>query len=192
MNLSTAEHLATQNYLFTSGSADTIKDDGRRLSVLEAKDMVGRLTTWPAIKEFMFAGHALFTLRSLNTGMRYTYKVDIKKADRDAKLADPMYFVKLLRGQDNQNDYLYMGVLRRDMRFRLTSASKLGRTAPAFVSLVWFLDKMARERDVLGAGAMPALVEFWHAGRCGRCGRTLTVPESVASGIGPVCDGRDL
>ena len=182
---------AMQNYLFASGSADPVKDDGRRLSVLEAKDMVGRLTTWLAIKEFMFAGHALFTLRSLATGTRYTYKVDIKKADRDAKLADPVYFVKLLRGVDNENDYMYIGLLRRDMRFRLTSASKIGRTAPAFISLVWFLDKMERERDVLG-GFMPVLVEFWHSGHCGRCGRTLTVPESVARGMGDDCAGRDL
>jgi hypothetical protein len=26
-----------------------------------------------------------------------------------------------------------------------------------------------------------------HEGRCGRCGRTLTVPESIESGIGPEC-----
>ena len=37
----------------------------------------------------------------------------------------------------------------------------------------------------LAAGSMPANVEINHEGRCGRCGRALTVPESVASGIGP-------
>jgi hypothetical protein len=26
-----------------------------------------------------------------------------------------------------------------------------------------------------------------HEGRCGRCGRTLTVPESIESGFGPEC-----
>ena len=35
-----------------------------------------------------------------------------------------------------------------------------------------------------------AKAEFWHEGRCGRCGRTLTVPESIASGVGPECQGR--
>lgn len=29
-----------------------------------------------------------------------------------------------------------------------------------------------------------------HAGRCGRCGRILTVPESIDLGLGPECAGR--
>ena len=29
--------------------------------------------------------------------------------------------------------------------------------------------------------------EMLHEGRCGRCARRLTVPASVASGIGPEC-----
>ena len=28
-------------------------------------------------------------------------------------------------------------------------------------------------------------LEVWHEGKCCRCGRTLTVPESVKLGIGP-------
>ena len=165
--------------------------------------MVGRLLTWAAIKEFVYAGNATFTLRSMKTGMRYTYKVKIKKADREAKLTDPAYFVSLLRGADNENDYAYMGVLRRDHSFRLTQASRMKRDAASVVSFEWFVDKMKHERDVLGGHtSMPggggavvareALMEFWHVGSCGRCGRTLTVPDSVASGIGPVCEGRDL
>ena len=31
------------------------------------------------------------------------------------------------------------------------------------------------------------MLEVWHEGRCGRCNRALTVPESIASGIGPEC-----
>ena len=27
----------------------------------------------------------------------------------------------------------------------------------------------------------------WHEGRCGRCGRKLTVPESIEAGYGPEC-----
>lgn len=30
-------------------------------------------------------------------------------------------------------------------------------------------------------------VEIWHEGKCGRCGRQLTVPESIESGFGPEC-----
>jgi hypothetical protein len=36
-------------------------------------------------------------------------------------------------------------------------------------------------------GILGATLEFWHEGRCGRCGRRLTVPDSIASGYGPEC-----
>jgi hypothetical protein len=31
------------------------------------------------------------------------------------------------------------------------------------------------------------LIEFWHEGSCGRCGRKLTVPSSIKTGMGPSC-----
>jgi hypothetical protein len=34
-------------------------------------------------------------------------------------------------------------------------------------------------------------MELWHEGRCGKCGRALTVPESIESGLGPVCESRE-
>jgi hypothetical protein len=35
-------------------------------------------------------------------------------------------------------------------------------------------------------------IDFWHEGRCCVCGRKLTVPESVADGIGPECKGKAM
>lgn len=37
---------------------------------------------------------------------------------------------------------------------------------------------------------LPSQIEVWHEGRCGACGRRLTVPESIANGLGPVCAGH--
>jgi len=148
----------------------------------------GQLVTWDAVKEFVFAGNARFTLRSLKTGMRYTYLVRAKKEDLAAGKTGPAitYFASLLRGPDNEADYKYMGVVRLPGYFWITPASKMGRDAPAYKALVWFLDRLRESRDsVLGT-----TLEVWHEGKCGRCGRTLTVPESIASGLGPVCDGR--
>jgi hypothetical protein len=34
---------------------------------------------------------------------------------------------------------------------------------------------------------LPESVEFFHEGRCGKCGRKLTTPESVTAGFGPEC-----
>ncbi len=160
----------------------------------------GRLATWDAVREFVFAGNATFTLRSLKTGARYTYKVTVKKADRERleqgreqfeggvgmSPSDVTYFVSLLRGPDNDTDYAYMGVLRKPGVYHWTAASgKVGFDAPAYKALLWMLDAMTRGRDVLGQ-----TLEVWHEGRCGRCGRKLTVPESIAAGLGPECASR--
>jgi hypothetical protein len=32
-------------------------------------------------------------------------------------------------------------------------------------------------------------INFYHRGTCARCGRTLTVPESLVNGFGPECNG---
>ena len=42
-------------------------------------------------------------------------------------------------------------------------------------------------RVLNGSGNFPAGFEFWHEGRCCRCGKRLTVPESIQGGIGPEC-----
>lgn len=34
---------------------------------------------------------------------------------------------------------------------------------------------------------LPEQVQFWHEGRCGHCGRRLTVPASINTGFGPDC-----
>jgi len=36
-------------------------------------------------------------------------------------------------------------------------------------------------------GTLSEFIEIWHEGRCGKCGRQLTVPSSIESGIGPEC-----
>jgi hypothetical protein len=149
----------------------------------------GRLTTWDAIVEFMWAGNAKFTLVSGKTGLRFTYRLRVKKEDVAANLADPVYFLSLLRGSDNEADYVYVGVIRRkECALRLTPASKVGNSAQSVQACAWFLRQLRVKADVLGDDA--PLLQFWHTGRCGKCGRLLTVPGSVLLGLGPVCDGR--
>lgn len=160
----------------------------------------GQITTWPAVREYLFAGNCVFTLVSVKKGARFTYKVRARKEDV-VKYAELMklaaqggefpeegficYFVNLLRGPNNEKDFAYLGVLRKPDRFFTTSKSQVSRHAVAHKALVWFLNEMRGERDVLGK-----VVQFWHNGHCGKCGRLLTVPSSVLLGLGPVCDGR--
>ena len=146
------------------------------------------LAIWEAVSTFIWAGNARFTLRSAKTGLHFTYRVRVKKADAileaNGNLSPEVttYFVEVLRGPDNTNHFSYAGVMRKPGTFWLTQASRVLRAASSVKALIWFLDAMTHERPVLGK-----TLEVWHEGRCGRCGRALTVPESIASGIGPEC-----
>lgn len=124
-------------------------------------------------RDFVLAGNARFTISNPDTGARFTYRV--RKGDGDAP-----YFVSVLTGPDNDNAFTYLGCIFDGETFRVTARSKIGKGAPSAVAFDWTWPRLGNA-DALGP------VEIWHEGRCGRCGRALTVPESIASGIGPVC-----
>lgn len=145
------------------------------------------LSSATVAKGFILAGNAYFTVRSKKTGTRYTYRVSRAACSRCKRLdcqcwKYPAYFVALLTGPDNTGDYSYLGILRENA-FQLTRASKMNDASLPVRAFRWVWDALAK-------GAYPGNVEIWHEGRCGRCGRTLTVPESVERGIGPDCAGK--
>jgi hypothetical protein len=131
------------------------------------------------VQRFVFAGRALFTIVSKVTGNRFTYKVKAPRSDKDKRIM----FVNVLSGPDNVSNYSYLGYLLKKNRNELIPGAKGHPDADSFVALNWLVGKLA-------AGKLPDTVEFYHAGKCGCCGRTLTVPESIVTGLGPVCAGR--
>lgn len=131
-------------------------------------------------RAYALAGRATITIRSTRTGERFTYRVSRANDEPYAKInRGPVWFVGLLGGPDNVADYRYIGVVD-ERGFRLTAKSRVGPSAPSVVAFSW----LARNWE-------SGLVEVWHEGSCGRCGRRLTVPESIESGIGPTCAGRE-
>jgi hypothetical protein len=143
----------------------------------------GQLTTAQQALAFMLAGNATFTIRSLATGTRFTYKV--RKADPEPGRPQ-VWFVNLLNGPDNGNDFAYLGMLQEvpgSCVFKRTRGSRVTEQAPSYRAFVWLWERLWDRR-------LPANVEVWHEGTCGRCGRKLTVPESIAAGIGPECAGK--
>lgn len=147
--------------------------------------MAGRLTTLGTVLDYVLAGSATITIRSKVTGNRFTYK--IRKAKEEAG-KEAVWFVSLMRGADNENDFCYMGVLRprknlfnKILEFVVPARSKVNPRAPGVVAFTWVW------RQLVEKSTLPTSVEIWHTGQCGRCGRKLTVPESVSAGIGPEC-----
>lgn len=128
------------------------------------------------VKAFALAGNATLTLVSKKTGTRFTFK--IRKPD-----ANKPHFVSLLNGPSNEDDFQFLGSIFNENEYRHGSRSRLVFDAPSAVAFRWFWSAMRRD-------LLPEQLEVWHEGRCGRCGRKLTVPESIENGLGPECAKR--
>ena len=109
-------------------------------------------------------------------GEHRTYRV--RTMPKDSDFAPGKTVVDLLTGSDNVNNYTGVGF-----------ADSRG----LYVWRKWFSqgDNLKKEwsaivGDQLGAGKRYAV----ESTRCYVCGRLLTQPESVASGIGPECAAR--
>ena len=132
--------------------------------------MSTQLTNTADIRPYVFGGKAVFTLVSQKTGNRYTVRVRAKER---------VYFVEWLSGPDNTDSYTYAGYVKK---------SNLDHFRPDMhcppkieTVLTWFFERIHRAPEEL------TQLEFWTSGNCSRCGRTLTVPESIAIGMGPTC-----
>lgn len=136
-----------------------------------------QITDPAKILRFATAGRALFTLVSEKTGQRFTYKVEAKKGDDSGEF----FFVKVLTGTNNEHSYTYLGCITRG-RFVDDRKYRISRDAQSRKAFVWFWGRVSQGQELTSC-------ECWHEGACGRCGRTLTTPESISTGLGPVCQG---
>lgn len=126
-----------------------------------------------AARDFILAGNAYLTLVSDKSKTRYTYR--IKKSNERT-----LFFVSVLYG-DNTKEYTYIGLIR-EKTFEL--ARKASPDDPRVKAFAWTWAFLKREDRV------PTTLEVWHEGRCGVCGRKLTVPSSIAIGVGPDCQTK--
>jgi len=142
-------------------------------------------------KQFFIGGNCTFTVKvpeafasQHGCNLHYTYKIEC--AEPNEKFPNPAHFVKLLTGPNNTEDFSYLGMLNPATgEVRLTAKSYAHDTA-------WSVRIVRRVlAQVFEGEGMPKIIACgWdvdHEGRCGRCGRPLTVPESIEIGIGPDC-----
>jgi hypothetical protein len=132
-------------------------------------------------KDFLLAGHAIFTVEN-TTGDHWTYRVSACEGNPD------IMFVSLLTGPQNTSDYTYLGLLIvKDAIVRLTKKSAYSEDTKA-VQIIRRV--ICRLYDGQGSVIEAAGWKVHHIGKCGRCGRPLTTPASIESGIGPICEGK--
>lgn len=135
--------------------------------------MTAQITDPATALKFMLAGKATLTVKSEATGNHLTFQV---RQWRKAKYGT-MHFVSVRTG----NDYAKIGVVRDRTDLSLGGAkSDLPFSDPRVRGFGYVFDHLKHQR-------LPPKSEIWHEGACGRCGRPLTDPESIARGIGPEC-----
>ena len=125
-------------------------------------------------REIITAGKSTVTFRNSKTGNRFTFKI-VKPRRNDQSCP---HFVKVLTGNDNENDYSYLGTIFTNGNYSHGRKSRISADAPSAQAFTWLWAH---------ADNLPGTLEIWHAGSCLRCGRKLTVPESIESGYGPEC-----
>ena len=131
------------------------------------------ITDPAAARAFMLAGKATFTVRSEKTGEHLTFQVrHWEKAKHGT-----MHFVSVRTG----NDYAKIGVVLDRGTFRHNPAkSDLPFDDKRVQGFRYVFRHLCEE-------VMPPKCEVWHEGQCGKCGRPLTDPTSIAMGLGPDC-----
>jgi len=146
--------------------------DAHRHQLIDAKDAAAYIT----------GGHGRITLVSEKTGTRYTYRFGQPKDDKTGRQTPT--FVGVLTDPDNVDGYTFLGTLWGTIdSYRHGRRSRVTQDAPSVKAIKWTLAHLA-------AGRIPDGLTIYHEGICGRCGRTLTVPESIEAGMGPVCAAR--
>jgi hypothetical protein len=103
---------------------------------------------------------------------RFTFKVKKHKVD-------DVYFVSVLT---NPDVYQFLGIIK-NQKFTHSKSSKISKDAQSFRVFDYVFFNLCK-------GTLPEFIEIWHEGKCGKCGRTLTVPLSIETGFGPECQKR--
>jgi len=121
--------------------------------------------------------NGVITVENTVRGTHRTFRIKTQKAD--ANFAPGERILSLLTGTDNTSSYAQIAFVKDDGRVLLWGRFK----AEQYQQLVRVLQEPDHYRS-LGCA-------YHYEGRCRACNRLLTTPESVRSGIGPVCANRE-
>jgi len=135
-------------------------------------------------KNFFSGGRALFTVSKEN-GPKYTFRIDCK-LDHTRKQFEKNgpYFVKVFKGTENNNykHYKYLGLYNSNIgKVFLTGKSLFSSNSVEFKTVNWAIS------TIFNGLPIPNGYFIQHEGKCSKCGRVLTTPESINNGIGPEC-----
>lgn len=119
---------------------------------------------------FITGGKSFFTIKNPKTDNRFTFK-SVKHKEKN------IFFLSVLTSPDK---YEFIGTIFEDMRYSHSNKSSIGKESQSNKVFSYVFNSLKGDR-------LPEFIQVWHSGRCGRCGRKLTTPESIVSGYGPEC-----
>lgn len=122
--------------------------------------------------KFIFAGKSVVTFVNTNTGNRFTFKV---KQAKDSNL----FFVSVLT---NPDQYTYVGTCIEG-NYKHGKKSNIKSDSQSVKVFEYMIARLMNN-------TLTDFLEVWHEGFCGKCGKRLTVPSSIITGIGPDCIKR--
>lgn len=134
---------------------------------------------------FLLAGKSEFVLHSTKTNEDFkftlTKKESFAKKESFTNKEEYIYFVNIII----EREKIYAGHIKFDDKTELFiyTQGKRGQLAAEdrnIRSLMFVINKLFR-CEIVGN------LEIYHVGRCGRCGKKLTTPESILTGLGPTC-----
>ncbi len=170
------------NGLLTSALNGTVNALGAKHGFV---DDGAEVKAGPVSKAFLLAGQAHFTAENVTSGQRFTFRITKVEPEEGSQYQTPAWFAGVLVGPDNEHHYDYLGMVKPEgLELRLTKGSKRPEGDQVVKVLRWVL------KLVESGGPVPNGYVIHHEGHCGRCGRLLTVPSSIALGLGPECAGK--
>lgn len=133
------------------------------------------------IWDYIKGGHGRFTIKSDKTGVHHTYKVTSPK-EPDITKPIPIWISVMV----SPDSFLFIGTIwKESMTFARSQKTSVPEDSELIKAMHWLMRRVSRHEE------FPSQIAFWHEGYCGRCGRVMTNPESLETGMGPTCSGRN-
>jgi hypothetical protein len=117
---------------------------------------------------YILAGKALFTIENKETQSRYTYKIIVDKK------RNSIYHIGVMYKYDK---FMYVGMLST---YNNKIYPAISNKAKSYIVINWLYANLKQN-------LLPEQINIYHHSKCGKCGRTLTLPSSILDGIGEEC-----
>jgi len=143
--------------------------------------------------KYILGGEAIFTVFPIKQDKKYVFKCNqLITYDKGVKVKHNRYFLNVLTGSNNTNDYTYVGTIDyvnsinpNILTLRITDKSGMTSEAPSYKLFDYLLYNLQCQPEYIAT--LMDRIKVYHDGTCSNCGRQLTDIVSTALGMGPVC-----